>query len=121
MTPTKRGGECFHTTCGGFCRNLLADPTRISSIKRWPLRATDAQRASRGCTCALSSREFARALAARDDYSTVTDLARLRGLSTSVPRASAAWYASNCTGIACTIGDSTPTWRGVRITCTCSD
>ena len=25
------------------------------------------------------------------DYSTVTDLARLRGLSTSVPRAQAAW------------------------------
>ena len=26
------------------------------------------------------------------NYSTVTDLAKLRGLSTSVPRTSAAWY-----------------------------
>ena len=41
-------------------------------------------------------------------YSTVTDLAKLRGLSTSVPTASAVWYDSSCTGIVCTIGDSTP-------------
>src|SRR5690606_40064852 len=54
-------------------------------------------------------------------YSTVTDLARLRGLSTSVPRASAVWYARICTGMVCTIGLSTPTWRGARITCTPSD
>ena len=41
-------------------------------------------------------------------YSTVTDLARLRGLSTSVPRAKAAWYDKSCTGIVCTIGESVP-------------
>ncbi len=33
-------------------------------------------------------------------YSTVTDFARLRGWSTSVPFATATWYASNCTGTA---------------------
>ena len=32
-------------------------------------------------------------------YSTVTDLARLRGWSTSHPRRTAMWYASNCKGI----------------------
>ena len=32
-------------------------------------------------------------------YSTVTDLARFLGLSTSVPLASATWYASSCNGI----------------------
>ena len=31
-------------------------------------------------------------------YSTVTDLARLRGWSTSQPRRQAMWYASNCSG-----------------------
>lgn len=33
-----------------------------------------------------------------DNYSVVTDFARLRGLSTSVPRAKAVWYANNCSG-----------------------
>ena len=33
-------------------------------------------------------------------YSTVTDLARLRGLSTSQPLMHAVWYAINCNGIA---------------------
>lgn len=33
-------------------------------------------------------------------YSTVTDFARLRGWSTSVPFATATWYASSCTGTA---------------------
>lgn len=41
-------------------------------------------------------------------YSTVTDLARLRGLSTSVPRARAVWYASSCSAATCRIGDSRP-------------
>ena len=41
-------------------------------------------------------------------YSTVTDFARLRGLSTSVPRATAVWYASSCSGTTCRIGDSGP-------------
>ena len=41
-------------------------------------------------------------------YSTVTDFARLRGLSTSVPRASAVWYASNCSATTCRIGDKSP-------------
>ncbi|VEE05710.1 Uncharacterised protein [Neisseria animalis] len=34
---------------------------------------------------------FVRQITAEVDYSTVTDLAKLRGLSTSVPRANAAW------------------------------
>src|SRR3989304_3099712 len=34
----------------------------------------------------------------KSDYSTVTDLARLRGWSTSVPRATATSYASSCHG-----------------------
>jgi hypothetical protein len=38
------------------------------------------------------------------NYSTVTDLARLRGWSTSVPRASAVWYARSCNGNAKTSG-----------------
>jgi len=41
-------------------------------------------------------------------YSTVTLLARLRGLSTSVPRAHAVWYDSSCSGIVCRMGDSLP-------------
>ena len=41
-------------------------------------------------------------------HSTVTDLARLRGLSTSLPRASAVWYASSCSGTTCRIGDRRP-------------
>lgn len=41
-------------------------------------------------------------------YSTVTLLARLRGLSTSVPRATAVWYASSCSGTACRMGLSAP-------------
>ena len=44
----------------------------------------------------------------RSRYSTVTLFARLRGLSTSVPRAHAVWYASSCSGTTCRIGDSTP-------------
>ena len=41
-------------------------------------------------------------------YSTVTLFARLRGLSTSVPRATAVWYASSCSGTTCRIGLSAP-------------
>lgn len=41
-------------------------------------------------------------------HSTVTLLARLRGLSTSVPRAQAVWYDSSCSGTVCRIGDSLP-------------
>ena len=41
-------------------------------------------------------------------HSTVTLLARLRGLSTSVPRAQAVWYASNCSGTTCKSGLSAP-------------
>lgn len=41
-------------------------------------------------------------------YSTVTLLARLRGLSTSVPRTHAVWYDSSCSGIVCTMGESAP-------------
>jgi restriction system protein len=42
------------------------------------------------------------------DHSTVTDFARFRGLSTSVPRAHAVWYASSCSGTTCRIGESVP-------------
>ena len=48
------------------------------------------------------------AFTARQPYSTVTLLARLRGLSTSVPRATAVWYASSCSGTTCRIGESAP-------------
>lgn len=41
-------------------------------------------------------------------YSTVTDFAKFLGLSTSVPRASAVWYASSCSAATCRIGDSRP-------------
>ena len=41
-------------------------------------------------------------------YSTVTDFAKFLGLSTSVPRASAEWYASSCNDTTCRIGDSKP-------------
>src|SRR3569623_845179 len=51
-------------------------------------------------------REFGDALVdvLRGRHSTVTLLARLRGLSTSVPRDSAAWYASSCSGTTCSSG-----------------
>src|SRR6266571_4550008 len=42
----------------------------------------------------------------RGDYSTVTDLARLRGWSTSHPRRTAMWYASSCSGTTSRIGSS---------------
>ena len=45
---------------------------------------------------------------ARNRHSTVTLLAKFLGLSTSVPRAHAVWYASNCSGTTCRIGDSAP-------------
>ena len=41
-------------------------------------------------------------------HSTVTLFARFLGLSTSVPRATAVWYASSCSGTTLRIGDSTP-------------
>ena len=41
-----------------------------------------------------------------DPHSTVTDLARLRGWSTSLPRATAMWYASSCKGMTLRIGVS---------------
>ena len=43
---------------------------------------------------------------ARHPYSTVTDFARLRGWSTSVPRATAVWYANSWSGITASAGDS---------------
>jgi len=43
---------------------------------------------------------------ANSDYSTVTDLARLRGWSTSQPRRTAMWYASNWQGTTSKIGES---------------
>jgi hypothetical protein len=44
----------------------------------------------------------------RARHSTVTDLARFLGLSTSVPRAQAVWYASSCSGTTCRMGLSVP-------------
>ncbi len=43
-----------------------------------------------------------------DNYSVVTDFAKLRGLSTSVPRARAVWYANNCSGTTWSTGDRSP-------------
>src|SRR4051812_38567169 len=45
---------------------------------------------------------------ASDGHSTVTLLARFLGLSTSVPRAMAVWYASSCSGTTCSSGLSGP-------------
>src|SRR5215471_13885445 len=39
-------------------------------------------------------------------YSTVTDLAKLRGWSTSQPRRTAMWYASSCSGTTSRIGNN---------------
>jgi len=39
-----------------------------------------------------------------DPHSTVTDLAKLRGWSTSAPRITAMWYASSCSGIVVSTG-----------------
>ena len=41
-------------------------------------------------------------------YSTVTLFAKFLGLSTSVPRAQAVWYASSCSGTTCRMGLSAP-------------
>lgn len=41
-------------------------------------------------------------------HSTVTLFARFLGLSTSVPLASAVWYASSCSGTTCRMGESAP-------------
>ena len=49
-------------------------------------------------------------------YSTVTDLARFRGLSTSWPRCTAAWYANNYKGITVSIGLSGSLIAGTRKT-----
>ena len=39
------------------------------------------------------------------DYSTVTDLAKFLGWSTSVPRNTATWYDNNCSGTLKTMGE----------------
>src|SRR2546427_7126152 len=62
---------------------------RLSHFARTPAQTKGATGAPFACSIQPSRRV----------YSTVTLLARLRGLSTSVPRASAVWYASNCTGM----------------------
>ena len=49
-------------------------------------------------------------------HSTVTLLARLRGWSMSTSRRSAAWYASSCSGTLRTIGSSSGSSFGTRIT-----
>ena len=49
-------------------------------------------------------------------YSTVTDFARFLGLSTSLPRSSAAWYARSWSGTVCSMGERIPAWSGMRIT-----
>ena len=42
------------------------------------------------------------------DHSTVTLFAKFLGLSTSVPRAQAVWYASSCSGTTCSSGERAP-------------
>mgnify|MGYP003327909147 CR=1 FL=1 len=49
-------------------------------------------------------------------YSTVTDLARFLGWSMFLPRATAMWYASNCSGIADNIGERRYVVVGIYIT-----
>ena len=49
-------------------------------------------------------------------YSTVTLLARLRGLSTSLPSVTAAWYARICSGTESRIGSSSGSFLGTRMT-----
>ena len=68
---------------------------RQVSLRRKPHHLTRLRRAGR---CA--AREVG--------HSPVTDFAKLRGLSTSVPRAQAVWYANNCSGTTCRMGDSAP-------------
>src|SRR5450631_353780 len=53
--------------------------------------------------------------AAESGYSTVTVLARLRGWSTSLPSMSAIWYASNCSGMTLTMGESSSSTRGTQM------
>ncbi len=62
-----------------------------------------AERARRGVELGRGLRTGGR-VNADSHYSTVTDLARLRGWSTSVPRNTAMWYASSCSGIVDTTG-----------------
>ena len=50
----------------------------------------------------------------RRPYSTVTDLARLRGWSTSVPRATAMWYANSWSGMMARTGLSVSCVSGTQ-------
>ena len=50
----------------------------------------------------------------RSRYSTVTDLARLRGWSTSVPRATAMWYANSWSGMMARTGLSASCVSGTQ-------
>ncbi len=58
-----------------------------------------------------ASGPYARAV----DYSTVTDFARLRGLSMSRPRARAVWYANSWSGMPMRIGSSSSSFFGTTI------
>ena len=49
-------------------------------------------------------------------YSTVTDLARFRGWSTSVPRVTAVWYANSWSGMTASAGDSASSVSGTQRT-----
>ena len=48
-------------------------------------------------------------------YSTVTDLARLRGWSTSFPLHTAIWYANNCNGMVVTKGSRHSNVSGISM------
>ena len=98
-----------HHFAAGRCARRRHRPQRASVIRPsrpWPDGA--------GCSCGTALRAFTwlrckprnparlrrRRLAPQKHHrhSTVTLLARFLGLSTSVPRATAVWYASSCSG-----------------------
>ena len=82
-----------HSSLGGLtpaarrslelCRGGL--PARSPDLKPWTMKGSD-------------SRKEQGKRGSQVIYSTVTDLARLRGWSTSVPFSTATWYANSCMG-----------------------
>ena len=75
--------------CAASCRDSQARPLKHDELAR---------SAIEGDACCRQR------LPEINTHSTVTLFARLRGLSTSVPRAHAVWYASSCSGTTCSNG-----------------
>ena len=109
-TPSVASCGCGSARAGGAAPALmlvpgkppLADMRRSSSR---PAAAAQPGGTSDGANRALHEQQ-PRFRPTPATYSTVTLFARFRGLSTSLPRITAAWYASNCSGTTVTIGCS---------------